>query len=194
MIYPMSDKQRAFIESLCAELGHDGEAAEFFEKMPSSKDASAKIDALLAERKFARAHKAPERAPVTMPEPGYYALAVDDAVRFYVVREGKGRWEGRVFLNRYHSDYTDRVPYAEQKLVVDAILADPDNARMTFARELTRCWRCGRMLTDAVSRGRGVGPECAAILGMGVGGVPKPVPAGAPVVDLEGGGLPWLAG
>jgi hypothetical protein len=98
---------------------------------------------------------------VETPEPGYYAVEYAGVLRFYAVREGKGKWEGRTFLNRYRSDYQDRVYRAEQEAVYGAILADPQAARMRFAVETTHCYMCGRRLTDAVSRARGIGPDCA---------------------------------
>lgn len=42
------------------------------------------------------------------------------------------------------------------------VLADPREARMTFARELGRCFSCGSDLTDELSRTRGQGPTCYA--------------------------------
>jgi hypothetical protein len=97
---------------------------------------------------------------VTVPEPGYYAVEYADVLRFSAVREGKGKWEGRTFLNRFRSDFQDRVYRAEQEAVYEAILADPDAARMRFATETAHCYRCGRRLTDALSRELGIGPDC----------------------------------
>jgi hypothetical protein len=100
-----------------------------------------------------------------MPEAGYYAVEWNGDLKFYAVREGKGTWEGRRFLNRFRSDYLDRPSARERSEVVALILADPQTARETFARESVCCWHCGRKLTDAVSRARGTGPDCDRMYG-----------------------------
>jgi len=99
-------------------------------------------------------------AAITIPEPGYYAVEYQSVLRFYAVKAGKGKWEGRTFINRYKSDELGRVFRPEQAVVVAAILADPEAARQTFARETTHCYVCGRRLTDAESRRLGIGPDC----------------------------------
>lgn len=96
-----------------------------------------------------------------MPDAGYYAVDWNGDLKFYVVREGKGGWTGRKFLNRYRSDYLDRPAARERADVIALIMADASAARETFARETTRCYRCGRRLTDEESRARGIGPDCA---------------------------------
>lgn len=42
------------------------------------------------------------------------------------------------------------------------IAEDPETAGMLYATETRKCTRCGRSLTDKVSRERGMGPYCAA--------------------------------
>ena len=96
-----------------------------------------------------------------MPDAGYYAVEWNGDLKFYVVREGKGNWSGRKFLNRYRTDYLDRPAARERADVIALIMADAQAARETFARETTHCYRCGRRLTDAESRARGIGPDCA---------------------------------
>jgi len=61
----------------------------------------------------------PARPVETMPDAGYYAVEWDGALRFYAVREGKGKWDGRRFLNRFRSDYMDR-PSARERGEADA--------------------------------------------------------------------------
>jgi Family of unknown function (DUF6011) len=159
---PASDKQREFARSL-AEAVHGDNAAEFLAAHEEegtfldSKATSALIDALLERKREMPRAKAEF---VTVPEPGYYAVEWAGALRFYAVRKGKGKWEGRTFLNRFRSDFQDRVYRAEQEAVFEAILADPNAARMTFARETTHCYVCGRRLTDETSRELGIGPDC----------------------------------
>jgi hypothetical protein len=162
MIRPITEKQAALIVSLCDTLyGTDGpaKAASLIADSPTVSLASGTIDALIALRKARPASAAPTVVEV-MPEPGYYAVPVEGVLKFFTVREGTGRWEGRRFLNRYRSDYLDRPGAAERKAAVAAILADPHDAALTFARETVRCFTCGRRLTDAVSRAAGQGPDC----------------------------------
>ena len=162
---PANAKQINFIRDLLGEVGDNVEEQMLAHREAGTFDdsavASRVIDALKARAKAARFAKG---AGAGVPEPGYYAVEYGDVLRFYRVVEGKGRWEGRRFLNRFRSDLQDRVFFAEQKAVFAAILAEPEGARKRFAEELTRCWMCGRMLTDAESRRLGVGPECRKML------------------------------
>jgi hypothetical protein len=45
--------------------------------------------------------------------------------------------------------------------LVTRALVNPAGAALRYARELGRCSRCNRHLTDEASRARGLGPECA---------------------------------
>jgi len=114
----------------------------------------------------------PEVVPLTgaalaasqgMPEPGYYAVEWNGDLKFYRVAEGKDHNAGRIFLNRFRTDYLDRPQARERREAVALILADPLAASMRFAKESIRCYRCGRRLTDKDSRARGLGPDCAAM-------------------------------
>jgi len=101
-----------------------------------------------------------ERAPLVFPEAGCYAVFYDHTLRFYRVKEGKGYYAGRSFLDRFKSDELRNITYAEKLAVLDLINENPHEAQMRFAVELTRCFCCGRMLTDEISRLRGIGPDC----------------------------------
>lgn len=159
---PASEKQIAFARSLAEQVHGPDNAPEFLAAHEEegtfldSKATSLLIDALLAAPK---APRKVEDAP-KMPDSGYYCAEYLGVLRFYAVKPGKGKWEGRVWLNRFRSDFQDRVGREEQRVVVAAILADPIAAREQFARETVHCFRCGRKLTDQASRDRGVGPEC----------------------------------
>jgi uncharacterized protein (DUF2236 family) len=158
---PASTKQIDFARTLITELEGDN-AEEFFQahveagtfdSMPLT---SGLIDALIArKRALPRAV-----ADMAMPTPGYYAVEYQSVLRFYAVKAGKGKWEGRTFINRFRSDELGRVFRPEQAEVVATILADPEAAAKTFAVETTHCYVCGRRLTDAVSRELGIGPDC----------------------------------
>ena len=47
-----------------------------------------------------------------------------------------------------------------------AIVADLPQARRRYGRFTTKCAWCGRKLTDAASKMRGIGPDCYASLGL----------------------------
>lgn len=155
-----TDKQINFIVGLRVERGLPEMLAEEMSAMTKSA-ASEEIGRLLKMPKAGNAAKAEEVAV----EPGYYAVEYEGVLRFYKVKEGKGRWEGRTFINRYKSDYLDRTSRVEQYLARVAIAADPKAAAMRFAAEIGRCYACGRTLTDAESRRLGIGPECRKVRG-----------------------------
>lgn len=163
---PATPAQIALVSKLARELyGDDGGSymIDIAAVLKSRYDTSELIDTLIAESKAARA-AAPAAAPkgdVVLPEPGYYATDYQGVLRFYAVRAGKGRHEGRRFLNRFRSEQEDRVFRAEQEAFAAAVEGDGlVEARMRFATELVRCFTCGRMLTDELSRSLGQGPDC----------------------------------
>jgi hypothetical protein len=175
MIREMTDKQRALIEKICTELGKPEAATAFFASRPTMSLASSKISALIDESRAARAARPvavrPAAPALIYPEPGYYAVHYGDRLNFYRVKDGKGRWAGQRFINRYKSDYLDRLDAVERRAVVELIESDPETAMLRFAKELTRCYCCGRMLTDETSRLIGQGPECRKGRKVAVGGV-----------------------
>lgn len=124
----------------------------------TTRQATAEIDRIKA---LPRPRAARVAVAEDVPAPGYYAVEYQGVLRFYRVVAGKGKWEGRIFLNRFRSDLEDRVFPAERKVVYSAINADPAAAAKCFAVETVCCYRCGRRLTDAESRARGMGSECA---------------------------------
>jgi hypothetical protein len=52
-----------------------------------------------------------------------------------------------------------------RRMVYDEILKDPINAMNEYGKRLGVCGRCGRLLTKKDSRLRGLGPDCAEIVG-----------------------------
>lgn len=94
-------------------------------------------------------------------EAGRYALHTEDGVKFYRVTKGKGRWAGRTFVEAQASDdhYPIRNAQARQE-ILDAIAVNPLEAEQLYGRELGKCSRCGRTLTDETSRAYGIGPDC----------------------------------
>jgi hypothetical protein len=164
---PASEKQIALVDKLAHEIY--GERADKYLADPDVEAILADMEAtsllitgLLAVTKAARGDKA-RKADTELPEPGYYALDYAGALRFYRVVAGEGKHAGRTFLNRFRSDHQDRVFRPEQASFAAAVAdeAAAQEARMRFATEQVRCYRCGRRLTDAESRARGLGPDCA---------------------------------
>lgn len=99
---------------------------------------------------------APEAFPA-VPD-GRYCIDTDGDPAFYKVKAGRSR----VFIDRFASDNTYPViRNAERSRVLLAIAADPKAAGVRFGQLIEKCCRCGRTLTDKVSRERGIGPECA---------------------------------
>lgn len=99
---------------------------------------------------------------------GYYAVpsltGKNDLDFFRVDMPSKGKWAGRVFLNRIVGGSMDglRAPYATRRKWLDhldgykAVL----EAQKRFGQEIGKCGRCGRPLTDDASRALGIGPVC----------------------------------
>lgn len=169
----VSARQDSFVRDMVAEIFADAPAGTADAVLARNVEAGlfatwaaakASIDALIvkrdAVRKARKAAPAAARPAGVKVECGYYAVEYAGALRFYAVREGKGKWAGRTFVNRYASDELLPVNRTEAGAVRGLIAADPHTAAMRFARELTRCYRCGRMLTDEESRERGIGPVC----------------------------------
>jgi hypothetical protein len=182
---PISDRQAELVKKLYLEIDPElgaERARVWLLSNPNRRDASAHIDLLIGEAKKAKAARAAaaepviapapvlatvsvpvarvERAPLVFPEDGYYAVFFNHVLRFYRVKHGKGFYKDRQFLDRFKSDELMSIYTPEKIAVLDLINANPEEAQMRFAVELTRCFCCGRMLTDEVSRLRGIGPDC----------------------------------
>jgi len=93
---------------------------------------------------------------------GRYALRTEDGVKFYRLdRPTEGKWAGYTFLKAQASD--DLWPIknpSEKNRILAAIAEDVLGAEQLYGRELGRCSRCGRTLTDETSRAYGIGPDC----------------------------------
>jgi hypothetical protein len=181
MINTMSERQAAFVADMLAEIFADAPAGEADRILARNIDrglfadrtaTKASIDALIVKRDAVRvarrsaARVAGAGAAMVDIEPGYYAAEYQGVLRFYAFRAGKGRHAGRVFCNRFRSDYLDRVGAAEQAVIRAAIAADIAGTRKRFADEIGSCWRCARTLTDETSRELGIGPECRKVVGL----------------------------
>ena len=97
---------------------------------------------------------------------GRYAVISEAGITefFKVDAPSEGKWAGYVFVKQQASDDLFPVKGARKADILARIAADPD-ALARYGQELGVCGRCGRTLTDEVSRAMGIGPECAKIVG-----------------------------
>ena len=94
-------------------------------------------------------------------KPGRYAIVEDGVTKFFRITEGKGRWAGRTFIEAQASDDHFPVRNPERRAeILKAIATNPLEAEQRYGRELGKCSRCGRTLTDETSRAYGIGPDC----------------------------------
>lgn len=93
---------------------------------------------------------------------GHYAVFNDaDVLRFYrIYTPATGALKGEGVIRRFAGDNLKGLYPAEALVALKAINSDPDAAAFRFADTFTRCWVCGRHLTDAISRLLSVGPTC----------------------------------
>lgn len=155
-VYPASTKQLAFIASLASERTWTDNARiqDVVNGLDiSGYEARVAIDYLL---------KQPRRSPLAGLPLAKYAVELDGLpTRFYEVVE---RRNGARFLNGLigaPGDWARRkVSYAEQKLVVGYIAADPLAAVKLFSARFTVCGVCSSPLSDPFSIANGIGPVC----------------------------------
>lgn len=155
----ITPKQKNFIAKLVAERG--GQMPVDIDTY-SVKTASAYITALLAKKPEGKA-TAPKAKLPEVPE-GHYAVESltghNDLDFFRVDRPTEGKWAGYTFVKRVIGGRPDsRVPRSQIAAVLTAIAADPE-ANVRYGREIGRCYRCNRHLTDETSRSLGIGPDC----------------------------------
>lgn len=127
------------------------------------RQASQWIDALL---KLPYAIKDTPAKIAPAPEPGYYAVRLEEEgpLKFYRVRNGKpgGRWENFTFVDAQASDEFHPVKSAATRSRIYRAIEDanPAAARALYGQTIGRCGVCGRTLTDELSRALGIGPVC----------------------------------
>lgn len=164
----MTPKQLGFIASLAAErVLPDNTRGAYIRNLvagtaaqPNAAQASKMIEWLL------ELPKAPVVAETSVPEGRYAVINEAGVTEFFKVDcPTEGKWAGYVFVKQQASDDLYPVKGARKSDVLARIAADPD-ALARYGQELGCCGRCGRTLTDEVSRATGIGPECAKILGM----------------------------
>lgn len=92
---------------------------------------------------------------------GHYAVSYEGVIRFYrIFSPSTGTNRGIPVIRRFAGDNLMALYPNEARPVLHSIDADPDAAAYRFSDTYTRCWKCGRNLTDAVSRLLSIGPNC----------------------------------
>lgn len=174
----MSPKQKNLIAALAVEKDLSTLRPEQRDYLARIADGSATpdfagtrriIDALLALPRIGGTVAAPVAAPTVEVEAGRYAIVdeADGRIRFFVVdRPTEGRWIGRTFVSEQASDEKYPVRGPRRNEILAAIAVDAEGALRRYGVELGRCGVCGRTLTDETSRAAGIGPDCAARLGI----------------------------
>jgi hypothetical protein len=125
-------------------------------------------------------YAAPQAAPVI--QKGFFTVQDDSGHRTYRVRMWKEK--AVISLMRGQSNTSDyigfgfidgnelkiwrRCEFDREMLARDfaAIIGDPQEAGLRYARESKNCMRCNRLLTEPTSLDAGIGPECR---GLGFG-------------------------
>lgn len=174
---PMTEKQEAFLNSLvrdratmlpggefdCTKSTFDSIGQEAWNVVLSGLDKGLAGDLISKLMKFPVLVKKAKKAS-SVPS-GYYAIPSrtgNNDLDFFVVQEGKNRWEGWTFVRRVVGGHPDLlVRRGEQEAVLKAIeKAGILESSRLYGTEIGRCGRCNRHLTDEESRGRGFGPDC----------------------------------
>lgn len=86
-------------------------------------------------------------------------LGKNDLV-FVEVKEYKGTRYMRRLTGNAGGFLRTRLNSNDTKVIVDAILADPDAAILRFSKHYEMCAKCHAELTDPTSRAIGLGPTC----------------------------------
>lgn len=161
----ITEKQLAFLRKLLAERPMWAEVMNYHDDVVvkmTKREASQVISQTLEQK--------PETgtAVASLPDvpAGHYAVKSltgnNDFDFFRVDRPEDGKWKGRTFVHRViggHPDYSLRFP--EAKAALEAIVtAGIETSAILYGREIGRCYKCNRHLTDELSRQMGIGPVC----------------------------------
>jgi hypothetical protein len=153
-----SEKQLSFVESLLSQKDVPAGSVEWFDKHKDS------ITGEAAKGMIERLLSAPVKAAQIDPKSvdlldGRYAIENEDGeLRFYVVRTAKS--SGRQHISVMASDTLHFIGGNAGKAVMAKIAADSD-AGPRYGREIGKCYRCHRALTQAHTRAAGIGDDCA---------------------------------
>lgn len=137
-------------------------------KVLNKSTASALIDWLKEQPKKSSPNGYDVTASAAYPDvpAGHYAITSltgnNDLDFFRVDRPKDGRYGGRTFVKRVIGGHPD-VPVRgmDARRALQAILREGvEQAAQRYGREVGRCFRCNRHLTDETSRQLGIGPDC----------------------------------
>ena len=101
---------------------------------------------------------------------GNYAIYIDEKLRFFKITTWcKYEQPKRIYLKEIigggeEKETTISVlnPEFRQKVLMD--ISNDENAGLRYSEEMVRCYKCGRQLTDEISRQTGLGPSCRQFL------------------------------
>lgn len=163
-----SDRQVDYILGLLDERvapeGFDlDEATEAAIRRLTSENASALIRTLKVQPRKPRTEQAEQQYPQVVD--GHYAIRsyADGVVRFYKVYTFR---DGNRGVSIQASDELHPMPRVAAEQILGQIAADVESALALYGHEIGRCGVCHRTLTDEESRARGIGPKCAAKIGI----------------------------
>jgi hypothetical protein len=95
---------------------------------------------------------------------GYYAVDGPEGMKFYRFRTAgrNATYPGRRYLKVQASDEFHPIRNASTKATILTAIRDagPAASMALYGQHIGSCGRCNRTLTDAVSRTRGIGPDC----------------------------------
>jgi hypothetical protein len=163
-------KQVAFLTSLCderptwaAKVGYNATTIKGLSKRGAS---GAIKDALNQPKETKTSHAPSTQAPAPKVPAGYYAVdsatGNNDTDFYKVDTPTEGRWAGRTFVKRVIGGKGDTPVRGAEGLAALARIeaAGVKAAAERYGREIGRCGKCNRTLTDEESRAAGFGPVC----------------------------------
>lgn len=162
---PATEKQVAYLESLLADRVHGiVDTAMYMTGIRTSKAAASEaIKFLLSCEKAAMPQ--PQAESVSVPA-GYYAVPSatgnNDLDFFCVQVPTEGKWKGYSFVKRVVGGRPELSIQGPQARIVKERIQDAgvEEAAALYGKEIGRCGRCNRTLTDETSRALGIGPVC----------------------------------
>lgn len=170
---PVSPEQEKFITDLIDEretaepMDADMTVAALNTLVNPRQGASVLIEGLLKLPKKGKASHPIQSRPSNLPEVpnGHYAvpsLTGNNDLDFFKVQAGEGKWASRTFVRRVVGGHPEfNVKPGEIRKALQAILdAGVEASAVLYGREIGRCYRCNRTLTDELSRQLGIGPVC----------------------------------
>lgn len=182
----LTEAQVAYARKLLDQLGAVYTGSQPMEELGRATDGRVLLDGLVKARQDKSAGRAYVLPPMTaqsskpaadttartvVPEvtAGYYATdsltgAQDTDFWFVTVVEREDKWFGFRVVSRVIGGRSPvRVKGSTRVAALKAIAkAGEREAQLRFAKELGRCYKCGKHLTDETSRELGIGPVCRA--------------------------------